>query len=91
MVVGVKLRATPVATRSRPGRTATTYPDPVGTYASQRWPAARTTSPRTRLRTGPMASSTRGSTVNETANPASDVGTMARPACCGDMARTCWK
>jgi hypothetical protein len=43
------------------------------------------------LRTGPIAPNTRGSTANETANPVRDVGTMATPACSGDIARTCWK
>jgi hypothetical protein len=36
IVVGMKLSATPVATRSRPGRTATVWPKRVGAYASHR-------------------------------------------------------
>ena len=79
MVVGMKLSATPVATSSRPGRTATTYPDSVGAYASHRWPAARTTRPMTRLRRGPRARSTRGRTPSETTNPVATWGPSPAP------------
>ena len=49
MVVGVKLRATPVATSSSPGRTSTAYSASAGDRASHRWPPASTTRPTTML------------------------------------------
>jgi hypothetical protein len=40
---------------------------------------------------GPMLRAMRGRSVRENANPVSEVGTMARPACLGAMARARWR